>query len=496
MSDARSMTLRELLPGEVAGAAADLRVRGLALDSRRIEPGHAFVALAGLNAHGITFAPAASARGAVVVLADPAGLPASAPTAASGALPVVWIDNLRERVGSIAARFFGEPTRALRVTGVTGTNGKTSTVHLLAQALARGGRRAATIGTLGAGLHGALREGERTTPDAIEVQALMADFVAAGATDVAMEVSSHALEQGRVNGVAFELAVFTNLTRDHLDYHGTMDAYGAAKRRLLEWPGLRAAVINVDDPFGAALAARTGATRRVLRCGVERDDADVVARAVSTGADGVAFRLETPWGAGDVASRLLGRFNVANLLVVAACLGELGFPFDAIVDSLAHLAPVAGRMQRIGGGPRPLVVVDYAHTPDALEQALRALRAHCAGRLVCVFGCGGERDAGKRPQMAAIAESLADAVIVTDDNPRGEDGDAIVADILAGFVRPERVSVERDRAAAIARAIGEAHAGDIVLLAGKGHEPYQEIAGVKRPFDDVAVARAVLEAAA
>jgi len=310
-----------------------------------------------------------------------------------------------------------------------------------------------------------------------------------------MEVSSHALDQGRVNAVEFDVAVFTNLTRDHLDYHGTMDAYGAAKARLFAWPGLRAAIVNVDDAFGRELAASMRDDITLLRYGIDNAATGVVARNVRAGASGLSFRLVTPWGEGDVGTPLLGRFNVSNLLAVASTLGALGFDFAAIVAALAQLEPVAGRMSRLGGvDTLPLVVVDYAHTPDALEQALTTLRAHCAGALVCVFGCGGERDAGKRPQMGAIAEALADRVVVTDDNPRGEDGDAIVAQILAGFAHPERARVERDRGAAIAFAVAQARADDVVLIAGKGHEPYQEVAGVRRPFDDIEVARAALEA--
>lgn len=490
-----AMTLRELLQGRAdAGAAGDILVRGLTLDSRRVRPGDVFVALQGAAAHGIDFAPAAAERGAVAVLAEDSGTGNREPgIGKADETPVVWVGDLRGVLGAIASHWFGEPSRALHVIGVTGTNGKTSTVQLLAQALHDDGRRVATIGTLGAGAYGAVREGERTTPDAIAVHGLLAEFRDAGVSHVAMEVSSHALDQGRVNAVTFELAVFTNLTRDHLDYHGTMDAYGAAKQRLFAWPGLHAAIVNVDDAFGRALISTVGTGTQLLRYGVERDDADVVAHAIETRADGLAFRLVTPWGEGDVATRLLGRFNVSNLLAVAACLGQLGVPFERIRAALAALDPVAGRMNRLGGGAQALVVIDYAHTPDALEQALTSLRAHCAGRLICVFGCGGERDAGKRPQMGAIAEALADRIVVTDDNPRGEDGDAIVAQILAGLTRPAAAVVERDRAAAIAVAIAHARSGDVVLVAGKGHEPYQEIAGVKRPFDDLQVARAALE---
>ncbi len=481
--------LAGIAPADALAASGGIVVRGLALDSRRVRKGDAFFALQGGTQHGIEFAPAAIERGAAVVLAE-----ASPASSALGPQPsTLWIDNLHEQVGEIAARFFDRPSESLRVIGVTGTNGKTSIVQLLASALQGLGARAATIGTLGAGLVGAIREGERTTPDAIGVQALLAEFRDAGASHVAMEVSSHAVAQGRVNAVTFDVAAFTNLTRDHLDYHGTMEAYGAAKAKLFAWPHLRAAVINIDDAFGRELAAALPETVRGLSYGVDNAAADIGAADVRTSGEGLRFRLRTPWGEDEVATSLLGRFNVANLLAVAGCLGALGYGFAQIRDALAAARPVVGRMNRLGGGGAPLVVVDYAHTPDALEQALANLRAHCAGRLICVFGAGGERDQGKRPQMAAIAERLADRVIVTDDNPRNEDGDAIVAQIVAGFAGREAVVVQRDRARAIALALGEAKAGDVVLIAGKGHEPYQEIAGIKHPFDDLDVARKVLE---
>jgi UDP-N-acetylmuramoyl-L-alanyl-D-glutamate--2,6-diaminopimelate ligase len=483
-------SLRELLAG-IADVAGDIRVSGLTLDSRRVRAGDAFIALKGANAHGITFAPAALAQGASAMIAE-----GPAPVAFESAnLPIVWIDGLRDRVGEIAARFFDRPAAALHVVGVTGTNGKTSIVQLLAAALEHLGARTATIGTLGAGLVGAIETGERTTPDAISVHGLLAQFRDAGASHVAMEVSSHALDQGRVNAVDFEVAVFTNLTRDHLDYHGTMQAYGAAKAKLFAWPGLRSAVVNADDAFGRELSARLPANVQRLRYAMDAD-AEIRALNVRTHGDGLDFDLVTPWGEGSIASSLLGRFNVCNLLAVAGCLGALGYAFAQIQNALKHLRPVAGRMNRLGGGALPLVVVDYAHTPDALEQALTSLRAHCTGKLICVFGCGGERDAGKRPQMGAIAERLADEIIVTDDNPRGEDGDAIVAQIVAGLAQPRGARIERDRAAAIALALRAAHAGDVVLVAGKGHEPYQEIDGVRRPFDDADVARRTLEARA
>jgi UDP-N-acetylmuramoyl-L-alanyl-D-glutamate--2,6-diaminopimelate ligase len=490
---AAARRLVDLLAGIAAPATAgSIVVSGLSLDSRKIRSGDAFIALRGSLAHGITFAPAALASGASVVLAE---APAPVASPAVDDARVIWIDGLRTQVGEIAARFFGRPSAALHVIGVTGTNGKTSIVQLLAAALEILGARAASIGTLGAGLVGAVAAGERTTPDAISVQALLAEFRDAGATHTAMEVSSHALDQGRVNAVGFEVAVFTNLTRDHLDYHGTMSAYGAAKATLFAWPGLGSAVLNADEPFGRKLAAGLRADVRNLRYGIDAADAEVRARNVRSSGAGVQFVLGTPWGEGAITSPLLGRFNVYNLLAVAACLGALRYTFAQIQNALSQLQPVAGRMNRLGGdASTPLVVIDYAHTPDALEQALTSLRAHCAGRLVCVFGCGGERDQGKRPLMGAIAERVADRSIITDDNPRGEDGDAIVAQIVAGLAHPQAALVQRDRAAAIAQALRDARPGDIVLIAGKGHEPYQEIAGIKHAFDDLDVARRALEA--
>lgn len=472
-------------------ATGRIVVSGLTLDSRRVQRGDAFFALRGSQAHGITFAPAAVQRGARVVLAE-------APVVEQGEsleVPVLWIDDLGEHVSEIAARFHERPSEAMRLIGVTGTNGKTSCVQLLAQALSLLGHRAASIGTLGAGVHGQLHEGERTTPDAVSVQTLLAGFRDTAVEHVAMEVSSHALVQDRVAAVDFEIAVFTNLTRDHLDYHGSMEAYGAAKAGLFAMPGLRCAVINIDDAFGCELVEQLPAGLQVLRFGKsEQIEAEVAATDVATSAEGLSFRLRTPWGSRSVRSRLLGRFNVSNLLAVVACLGAMGASLPRIVAVLERLQPVPGRMSRLGGlHGQPLVVVDYAHTPDALEQVLHALRAHCVGRLICVFGCGGERDAGKRPLMGALAAELADIAIVTDDNPRGEDGDAIVAQIVAGMSAAPAMTVERDRARAIAAAMHLARAGDVVLIAGKGHETCQEDSHGKRPFDDLAVAHAAME---
>ncbi|WP_119717306.1 UDP-N-acetylmuramoyl-L-alanyl-D-glutamate--2,6-diaminopimelate ligase [Cognatilysobacter tabacisoli] len=493
----RNKRLAELLP-DVAGIPGDLRIGGLVMDSRDVRPGDAFVAIAGFGEHGLKFAAQARAAGAVAVLFEP-----PAPAAIPAPADAIAVPGLRARLGEMADAFHDRVTDAMTVIGVTGTNGKTSTVQLLAQALTLRGTPAATIGTLGAGLYGAAVPTGFTTPLVLRLHALLAQLHDAGAQAVAMEVSSHALDQGRVDGVHFDVGVFTNLTRDHLDYHGDMEAYGAAKARLFAWPGLRAAVINRDDAYGARIAAALPAGVRAIGLSSRGDAAaSVRADALTLDESGLRFDLAIDGAVEPVQSPLLGRFNADNLLAVAGALHALDVPVAEIADTLARLQPIHGRMNRLGGdlapsgNRRPLVVIDYAHTPDALEQALASLRGHARARLVCVFGCGGERDRGKRPQMAAIAEAGADVVIVTDDNPRGENGDAIVADIVAGFARPAAAVVLRDRAAAIARAIGEAGPHDIVLVAGKGHEPYQEIDGVQHPFDDTQVARACLEARA
>ena len=482
----RGMLLAELLP-DVAAVPADLVVSGLVLDSREVQPGDAFVAIAGFGAHGLLFTEQARGAGAAAILFEP-----PAPDEIPAPADAIAVPGLRARMGAMADEFHGRPSHAMTMVGVTGTSGKTSTVQLLAQALTLLGVRSGTIGTLGAGLQGEAVATGFTTPLVLQMHALLAQLRDAGARAVAMEVSSHALDQGRVDAVHYDIAVFTNLTRDHLDYHGDMASYGAAKARLFSRPGLRAAVLNIDDAFGRELLAALPDGVRGIGASSQGAQTDVRAENVALGADGLAFDLVLGDERRSVASPLLGRFNVDNLVAVAATLHALGEDADAIAKVLPQLQPIPGRMNRLGGGAMPLVVIDYSHKPDALQQALASLRGHLHGRLTCVFGCGGERDRGKRPQMAAIAEAAAESVIVTDDNPRGEDGDAIVADIVAGFADAAKVVVERDRRKAIERAIGAARPGDIVLVAGKGHETYQEVAGVKHPFDDSAVARAVL----
>ncbi len=476
------MSLAELLPDKVS-RGVNPTISGLHSDSRAVEPGDLFVALAGQSSHGLSFAKNALERGCNAVVYDPQDAPSI--NLDHCLVPVEPVEKLGQQLGSVADRFFRSPSRDLSLVGVTGTNGKSSFVHLLGQSLDRPDAPCGTLGTLGYGLVGHLSPAPLTTPDVITVHRELAKIRDQRGATVVMEVSSHALDQGRVDGVAFDAAVFTNLSRDHLDYHGDMASYGQAKSRLFQWPNLRFAIVNVDDAFGCGLTELLADEVAVIGYGLNRGD--VRATELRANSSGTTYQLATPWGSAPIASRLLGRFNVYNQLAVAATLGALGLPIEQIGLALQQAQPAPGRMQAFGGVGEPLVVVDYAHTPDALEQALQALRGHCEGRLVCVFGCGGDRDQGKRPLMAEVAERVADGVIVTDDNPRAEDGDRIMGQILAGFVDPAMVLVERDRAAAIQTAIATAEAGDVVLVAGKGHEDYQEVDGQRFPFDDRAL---------
>ena len=481
--------LQELWPATSAAHAA-IPVSALALDSRAVRPGMLFIALKGQARDARDFIPAVIAAGAVAVLAEQdAAWPAMA---VIDGVPVIPVADLAQQVGVIAARFHGEPSRRLDVVAVTGTNGKTSVANLAAGALSQLGRRAAVLGTLGNGFYGRLEKSTHTTLDACQLQAMLGQFVAEDAHSVCLEASSHGLVQGRLNGTAIDVAVFTNLTRDHLDYHGDMESYAAAKERLFRWPGLRAAVINADDAAGDRYAAAVASGIPVLRYSQRADSqAELRALAIHPTLAGLSLRLATPLGDCDLAVPLLGRFNVSNLLAVAGVLVALGVPLAELADALRFAQPVPGRMESFSG-EHPTVVVDYAHTPDALEQVLSSLREHAAGQLVCVFGCGGDRDAGKRAQMGAIAARLADQVVVTSDNPRSEDPRAIIDAIVSGTGEGAAIHVEDDRRRAIHKAITAARRDDIVLIAGKGHEDYQEIAGVRHPFSDVDEVRLAL----
>ncbi len=480
---------------DVPALLAKLRAvpRRITADSRRVEPGVAFAAYPGTHADGRKFVPDAIARGASAVLWESTGFAWDR----GWQVPHLPVEGLQMRLGAIADFIYGSPSQALWMVGVTGTNGKTSCAHWIAQALDACGRRAGILGTLGNGLVGGIAPASHTTPDAPALHELLRQFKAAGARAVAMEVSSHGLDQGRVSGVKFDVALFTNLTRDHLDYHHTMAAYGQAKARLFTWPGLRAAVVNADDPFGQSLidAARARGAR-LLTYGLGA--ADVAATSLHMSPQGLRMEVNTPWGTASIESPMIGTFNAQNLLGVLGVMLASDVAIDDAAAALSRLQPPAGRMQRLGGGDRPLVVVDYAHTPDALEKVLTALRpaVRPPGELTCVFGCGGDRDAGKRPEMGRIAARFADRVVVTSDNPRTEDP-TLIANAVARGVRDEgnrRWTIEIDRRAAIREAIVAAKAGDVVLVAGKGHETYQEVNGVRSAFSDAAEAAAALSA--
>jgi UDP-N-acetylmuramoyl-L-alanyl-D-glutamate--2,6-diaminopimelate ligase len=463
-----------------------LDIGGLTQDSRRVRPGDAFIALPGQQAHGLDFAAAAQAAGAAVVLHD-----AADPAPADFAGACVAVEGLASRRVELVRRFHGDAVAGLDLFAVTGTNGKSSIAWLMAQAL-----DGAMIGTLGIGRPGALAPATHTTPDLFATWAALAGLARQGIRSVALEASSHALDQERLAGLGFTATALTNLGHDHLDYHGTREAYGAAKARLFRDYTSRRRWMNLDDPFGRALAADLRGTEGLKTYALDPSrGADVTADIRRADLDGLALVLKIGERRIAAETSLIGRVNVLNLMVVAGELAERGFDDATIADRVAALAPVPGRMNRVDGAGRH-TVIDYAHTPDALENALAALRPLTAGRVIVVFGCGGNRDRGKRPEMGRIAESLADRVILTDDNPRHEDGLAIVREIQAGMQRPERSQVMRDRAEAIRLAIREAGPDDVVLVAGKGHEQEQVIGDTVRPFSDFDAVRAALEAAA
>jgi UDP-N-acetylmuramoyl-L-alanyl-D-glutamate--2,6-diaminopimelate ligase len=478
----------------------------LVADSRRVSRGDAFFAYPGERADGRRHVAQAVALGAAAVVAESGG--AEPPV---HGVPVRTVDSLKRLAGPIADAFLGAPTARMDVVAVTGTNGKTSCSQWIAQGLQAAGRRAAVVGTIGAGVLGddgrcTLDDTGLTTPDALALQGLFARFAQAGVDAVAIEASSIGLHQHRLDGTRMAVAVFTNLTRDHLDYHGTMQAYGEAKAMLFSWPGLRAAVVNLDDPAHAAMLA--GVAPGVQRIGYRIEapvastdaggrpasypaagevDRVLVATEVIPTAAGTRIGIDGDWGRATLDTPLLGRFNAANLLAVAGAWLALGMRFDDVLLRLAALRPVPGRLQAVGAGDGvPLAVVDYAHTPDALDNALAALRPVAAARggaLWCVFGAGGDRDPGKRPLMAAAAERGAERIVLTSDNPRGESPEAILDAVQAGLSAPCALR-EADRARAIAETVARAAPADVVLIAGKGHEPYQEIAGVRHPFLD------------
>jgi UDP-N-acetylmuramoyl-L-alanyl-D-glutamate--2,6-diaminopimelate ligase len=493
--------LGSLLQG-IAAVPNDVELTDITLDSRQVIPGGAFLACRGARAHGLDFAADVAQRGAAAILFEPDDArPVSSVLSAHlrSNIIVAPVPNLAARASLLADRFFASPSRQLDVIGVTGTNGKTTCAWLLAQALTACDHPTAYLGTLGATFAGHALAGELTTPDAVTVQRQLAGFAAQGARGVAMEVSSHALAQHRVAAVRFDAAVFTNLTRDHLDFHGDMASYGLAKASLFERDDIRLRVFNVDDSFGAALAARPQFSGRIAcsrsvaapHAEASRNGRYVRAHSISYTDTGTRFELDSSFGSAVVETPLIGSFNVDNVLAVMAVLLGSSLPLAKCTSAMRGLTAPSGRLETFTAAGMPLVVVDSAHTPDALQKALEVLRQHCKGRLTLVFGCGGDRDRGKRPQMGALAVLLADNVILTDDNPRSESGDIIIADIRAGM-GSRSVTVIRDRGSAIRQAVSDARTGDVVLVAGKGHETYQIVGDQRRPFSDQAVARQTL----
>lgn len=477
----------------------DCDIFGVAIDSRKVESKFLFIAYPGFKNDGREYISSAILNGAVVVFCEDEKISITTQEVAEQQRRVLIITypEVRKSVGTIAAKFYGDPTREMFVVGVTGTNGKTSCTQFIAKTLQDLHYPCGVLGTLGMGFPEKLTPVDNTTSDPVTLQSRLAELKDQSAQAVAMEVSSHGLEQNRLQGVHFNVAVFTNLTRDHLDYHGTMENYGAAKKKLFSMPGLEYAVINIDDEFGRRLLQGLPKALKLYAYSVQETECPagvglIKAYDIKLEAQGIRAKVTSPWGDGVIESTLLGKFNLSNLLAVMTTLGIMQIPLPEILKALALLRPFGGRMQSFGGGKLPLVVVDYAHTPDALEKALLALREHCLGKLWCVFGCGGERDPGKRPMMGQIAERLSDNIIITNDNPRSENPDRIISDIVAGLTCPWAAEIEADRRIAIAHAINSSKQGDVILVAGKGHENYQIIGMEKIPYSDIDVVEKLL----
>jgi UDP-N-acetylmuramoyl-L-alanyl-D-glutamate--2,6-diaminopimelate ligase len=482
---------------ENALASMPTTIDEVTANSREARRGAAFLAYPGAARDGRDFIAEAIARGVSAILFDPAGFEWSA----DWKIPHLGVPDLKRHASQIAGSVYCHPAEVLWMTGVTGTNGKTSVSQWIAQGMELAGRKSAVIGTIGNGLVGQLQPADNTTPDAVTLQRILREFLRDGATTCAMEVSSHGLDQGRVADIKYDVAVFTNLTRDHLDYHGTMEAYGDAKARLFSMRGMKCAVINVDDAFGLQLADRVAGNNDIelIRYSTRQNGsfANLAAKNIAVHAGGLAFDIGGALGNARVESDILGAFNVSNLLAVIGALIAAGIPLLQAAEIAEQLKPVPGRMQTVravgNSASKPLIVVDYAHTPDALEKALSTVSAIVPenGRLISVFGCGGDRDRGKRPLMGAISARYADLSIITSDNPRTEDPQRIVSDVEAGMgAAPFRAIVDRQQA--IYEALNEARAADIVVIAGKGHEDYQILGTTKHHFSDVEVAEEAL----
>lgn len=464
-------------------------VTGLAVDSRKVKAGNCFLAYPGHHSDGREFLSAAVSAGAGSALVEAEGFETQ-----SYGVPVIAVPGLKNRLGDIASEFYGNPSAKLKLVAITGTNGKTSVSQLLAQALDYLGQPCGVVGTLGNGLVGKLQSTINTTPDVVDCNRLLAEMHEQGATCVTMETSSHGLVQGRVDGLSIYSALVTNISRDHLDYHGTMEAYAEAKALLVSHPGLEHLVLNWDDERVAAMTASMQKETRLWSFSLQnRDDVAVRTSSVHYGKQGIELVVCHGDSQARLHSELIGEFNGANLVASLTLLLTFGVELAEAVQALSKVKPVLGRMQRVPATiDQPMVIIDFAHTPDALEKALLALKRHAEGRIWCVFGCGGDRDAGKRPLMAEVVAELADELVITADNPRSETFSGIVSDMVKGIPHSVAFQVIEDRADAVAYAISNAAAGDVVLIAGKGHEDYQEIAGRKHPYSDFDAAMSAL----
>jgi len=511
---ASGFPLYELLDGFVAEdyvVDAQCHVNGMTLDSRQVSDGFLFVACQGTQQHGLAYAEDAIEAGAAAIIYEKslAGKEIVSDYLArlqSAEIPLIEIDQLSVKAGFIADRFYNRPSQSLNVTGITGTNGKTSCSHYLAELFSKT-TKTALMGTLGNGVCGDLQASSNTTPDAVTVHHFMARMLEQEVNQVVMEVSSHGLDQGRVNGVHFDTAIFTNLSRDHLDYHSDMSSYGRSKQALFSIPGLRYAVINADDEFGREILEDLPDTVQSIAYSLSdamNADASILRSSLMhlgcvQGSDlqfnetGLSMHISSPWGDTVVTSSLYGHFNAENILAVLATALLNGMRLNDAVEGIKTLTSVPGRMQRVPAtNNQPMVIVDYAHTPDALEQVLSSVKTHCKKRIWCVFGCGGDRDEGKRPLMGTVAENYADEIVLTDDNPRSEASNDIIEQILSGIQREENITIEHDRGAAIAYAITHAKRGDVIVIAGKGHENYQLIGEQRVSFSDVETATKLL----
>ena len=487
----------------------NVEFNGLAIDSRNVKAGNIFLAYKGVNTDGREYIQGAIDNGAVAVIAEK-NIKWEKFTVVDGKTPVYVFPEVREKVGLLAANYFGNPSASMKVIAITGTNGKTSCSHILAEALSLLNKPCGIIGTLGNGLWGQLKTASHTTPDPVSLQKALVDLKDDGAEYIAMEVSSHALDQGRVNGMIFDVAVLTNITHDHLDYHGTISHYAMAKKKLFEFDELKNLVLNIDDEYGRQwvntfVSASSSVSHDAANCvgysrKIQTEELEIsglsqmIASNISSNENGVSFDFSSNWGDGHIRNQnLYGEFNVSNLLAVCCVLFSQGFDVQEVIDALSKVHGVPGRMEKIQTSGQPTVIVDFAHTPDALENVLSELKKQKKGRLVCVFGCGGDRDNKKRSLMGGIANKLADKVIVTNDNPRLEDSKKIFSDILSGIKDSSAVHVIEDRAEAIVYAINSSKENDIILVSGKGAESYQDINGEKTPYSDIDLVNTVLK---